>query len=97
MRRGGNNSTYSGPCGAHQFNGSFTTVKEPTCTEKGLKEGRCSRCKTVVATKEIPPLGGSHQFNGSYKIIKEATCTEEGLKEGRCTKCGTVISTSVIP
>jgi len=81
----------------HQFNGSFTTVKEPTCTEEGLKVGKCTKCGEVVTTAPIPALGGAHQFNGSFTTVKEPTCTEKGLKEGRCSRCKTVVATKEIP
>ena len=68
-------------------------MKEPTCTDEGLKEGRCINCGEVVSDVKIPPLGGTHNFNGSYNTVKEPTCTAKGLKEGRCTICDAVVST----
>ena len=42
---------------SHSFNGSYTTVKQPTCTAKGLKEGRCTKCGAVVSAISIKELG----------------------------------------
>ena len=81
----------------HTFNGSYVVVREPTCTEKGIKEGRCTVCKVVVSTADIPANGGQHLFNGSYNVVKEPTCTQDGKKEARCLRCSGVISTYNIP
>jgi len=80
----------------HIFNGSYTVTKEPTCSEIGTKEGRCSTCKKVVSTVSIPKLATAHTFNGSYRTTKAATCTETGTKVGECTNCGEIVSTVTI-
>lgn len=49
---------------------------EPTCTEKGLTEGKhCSKCgKTLQAQTEIPALGHDLEHHAG----QPATCTEKG-------------------
>ena len=59
-------------------------VKEPTCTEEGLKEGTCSVCGEK-AQEKIAAKG--HTF-GEAVVTKEATETETGLKTKTCTVCG---------
>ena len=51
---------------------------EPTCTEKGLTEGKhCSKCgKILQAQNEIPALGHDLETHNG----QEATCTEKGWK-----------------
>ena len=51
----------------------------PTCTEKGLTEGKhCSKCRKILkAQTEIPALGHDLEHHGK----KDATCTEPGWKE----------------
>ena len=58
-------------------------VKEPTCTEEGLKEGTCSVCGEK-AQKKIAAKG--HTF-GEAVVTKEATETETGIKTETCTVC----------
>ena len=62
----------------------------PTCTEKGLTEGKhCSVCDTVlVAQTEVAAKGHT-------EVVDEAvapTCTETGLTEGKhCSVCSEVL------
>ncbi len=63
---------------------------EPTCTEKGLTEGKhCSVCNTVIlAQQEINAKGHTIVIDKAV----EPTCTEKGLTEGKhCSFCNTVI------
>ena len=52
---------------------------EPTCTEKGLTEGKhCSKCgKILTAQTEIDALGHDLETHNG----QEATCTEKGWEE----------------
>ncbi len=62
----------------------------PTCTEKGLTEGKhCSVCGTVlVAQEEVSATGHTEVIDAAVA----PTCTEKGLTEGKhCSVCGTVI------
>ena len=43
----------------HDCSGSFTIVKDPTCTEVGSKEKNCSICGKLLDTKSIPANGHS--------------------------------------
>jgi len=81
-----NNMTYgiSPAACAHVFNGSYTTVKEPTCTTAGKKEGRCTKCGEVVSTVSIAALGHSY---GSWTTTKAATCTADGSRKRTCSRC----------
>lgn len=42
---------------SHVFNGDYRTTKEPTCTEDGLKEGKCHVCNQTVSKIVLPALG----------------------------------------
>ena len=77
-------------CGHEHAFGEWTTVKEASCTEDGLKERVC-KCGEKE-TEVIPKTG--HTF-GEWTTAKEASCTEDGLKERVC-KCGEK-ETEVIP
>ncbi|MBQ6679401.1 MAG: hypothetical protein IJM76_05205 [Lachnospiraceae bacterium] len=77
-------------CGHEHVFGEWTTVKEASCTEDGLKERVC-KCGEKE-TEVIPKTG--HTF-GEWTTAKEASCTEDGLKERVC-KCGEK-ETEVIP
>ena len=67
----------------HIHDYTWTTTKEPTCTEDGLKTGVCSCTDTV--TEPIPATG--HQF-GEWTTSKEATCAENGREARACANCG---------
>ena len=73
----------------HEF-GEWTTVKEPTETEKGELQRNCSVCGYVV-TVETPELGHTHTLEKHDG--KAPTCTEAGLEEYYiCADCGLVFS-----
>ena len=61
-------------------------IKEPTCTEDGIKTYTCSvsNCTYDSATKTeiIPALG--HSWNEGI-VTKKPTCTENGTKTYTCT------------
>ena len=62
----------------------------PTCTEKGLTEGKkCSDCgEILVPQEEVAALGHTEEAVAG----KDATCTETGLTEGtKCSVCGEVL------
>lgn len=64
--------------------GEFVTVKEATCTEKGLKQKTCTGCGDVVK-EEIEALG--HNFSTEWTVDTAATCTADGVKSHHCTRC----------
>ena len=62
---------------------------EPTCTKKGLTEGRyCSVCSEVLAAQAVvDPLGHTEALILGF----EPTCTKKGLTEGKyCSVCNEV-------
>lgn len=66
----------------HKHNYIETVIKEATCTEKGIKEIKCS-CG-YLDSEEIPII--AHKF-GEWIIVKEASQAEEGLRERICSVC----------
>ncbi len=66
----------------------------PTCTERGLTEGRhCSVCGEVtLAQTEMEPLGHSEET-----VTLDPTCTADGSTIVSCTVCNEVLSTTAIP
>ena len=62
---------------------SYITIKEPTCTEKGVASGVCSLCGDDI-TKHIDPLGHDEVSHEA----KAATCTENGYDAYvDCSRC----------
>ncbi len=58
----------------------------PTCTEKGLTEGKkCSVCGEIIVAQKIVAANG-HTL-GEWVTVSEATCTEEGIEEAQCENC----------
>ena len=76
----------------HDCSGSFTIVKDPTCTEVGSKEKNCSICGKLLDTQSIPANG--HSCN-NWVIDKEATCSSEGKRHCICSVCGETVSESI--
>ena len=70
----------------HDYEGSWKTFKEPTCTESGLKTGTCACGNETVV--ELPATGHTEAVLSG----KAPTCTEPGLYEGKkCSTCNTVL------
>lgn len=59
-----------------------TVVREPTCTESGLRTGVCSRCGAQLE-EAIPALGHDYVC---YEHTPP-TCTEPGTDEFKCSRC----------
>ena len=70
--------------GAHQFTREKVQIKEPTCTEKGIKAYRCEICGKTKDEEKIPAL--EHDWDNGV-IIKKATETEEGEIKYTCRRC----------
>lgn len=71
-----------------------TNVKEPSCTEEGLKvydDYECTICHKLVKGGEEAILAKGHEWVSVGEVtVKEATCVEEGLKligTEECKRC----------
>lgn len=70
--------------------GNWTTIKEPTCSEKGLAELRCKICNEIAGIKELPV--SDHKPGPLAEKVKQ-TCTTDGVWESKCTGCNKVYET----
>ena len=61
---------------------NFTVISKATCTEKGVKEFKCTKCGEI---KTVEEEAKGHSYK--EKITEVATCTSEGEKTFRC-ECG---------
>ena len=70
----------------HQWSTEKEVIKEPTCTEKGIKANKCNICGVIdeSSKEEIPAYG--HKWNNGV-ITKQATETEEGEIKYTCWRC----------
>ena len=68
-------------------------VKQPTCTENGIRINTCSICGAKI-TKTIPAKG--HK-SGNWIVDKPAAVGVKGSKHKECTVCGKVLETAEIP
>lgn len=57
------------------------TIKEATCTEKGLEAQYCENCGE---TRNVETAAVGHKFS-EWQVVNEATCTVDGLKTRYCT------------
>ena len=63
------------------------TLKEPTCTEKGIRSYTCQHCGDTY-TKEISMIAHTPVTDNAVA----PTCTKTGLTQGsHCSECGAVI------
>ena len=74
----------------HNFKGTETVVQQATCTEKGSKTIKCTRCEKTT-TEEIAAKGHTET-----SVTTAATCTAAGSTVVKCTVCNAVISETPI-
>ena len=70
--------------GTHQWLAEKEVIKEPTCTEKGIKAYRCEICGATKEEEEIPAY--HHDWDDGV-VTKQATETEEGEIQYTCRRC----------
>ena len=63
--------------------GEWVVMKQPTCSERGLRAAACSCGLTYYEWIEAT---GNHEF-GKWNLTKEATCTVAGIETRKCA-CG---------
>ena len=70
----------------HQWSTEKKVIKEPTCTEKGIRANKCNICGAIdeSSKEEIPAY--DHKWDGGV-VTKEATKTEEGEIQYTCRRC----------
>ena len=74
--------------------GIWIIIKQPTCSDAGKREQKCTICGEVLTTETISATG-NHNY-GAWVTVKKPTKIDTGLKQKTCTVCGDVI-TEVIP
>ena len=76
------------PALGHTYDGEPTVKKEATCSEEGIKVGKCSVCGEEEAETVIPKLEHTPETIPAVA----ATCIAYGWTEGeRCSVCNTII------
>ncbi len=58
---------------------------EPSCTELGKKEIKCTLCNKILGTEDIPAAG--HDFDEGT-IITQPDCENDGVRTYVCKNCG---------
>lgn len=71
-------------CTNHIWNDIYTTEKQATCSDMGVKALYCSVCNKRGDEKTIPVT--DHNLT-SWEIVQEATCQNDGEKIRVCTNC----------
>ena len=73
--------------------GDWTTLEEPTCTEEGLKEHKCTVCG-FAETASIDAAG--HDWFENPTIDQAPTCTGEGAQSTHCKNCDATKDSAVV-
>ena len=66
-------------------------IVNPTCTEQGYTEYKCSICGEVYNDDYTYPTG--HEYTS--KVTREPTCLLDGIKEYNCTRCGNTYTETI--
>lgn len=74
------------PCEKHTV-GEWETVKEPTCTEDGLKRLICTECGNQIRTEHI---SAEHDI-GEWTTAIAPSCSESGSSYLECRVCHTIL------
>ena len=77
--------------------GDWHITEEPTCTEDGEKELRCTRCDESLETETIDKH--EHIMEATENVITPPTCIDDGVGELECTRegCEHTVAGGVIP
>lgn len=75
----------------HAF-GQWQIIKNPTCTQQGMRKHRCTICN--VERSEAMPI--THTWNNYYTIDKAPTLTTSGKKSIHCKKCSAVKNSTTV-
>lgn len=88
---GDNGGNQVEPCEKHTW-GSYTTVKEATCTEPGSKERVCTVCGAKDEAKEIPVANHKYaEYAGDATHVPvTANCGQEGKSFKKCSVCNDI-------
>lgn len=89
------NNSYKGKYTAavgHSW-GSWITIKEPTISNTGAAERKCTSCNKSE-TRVLDKLIEGHTHKYTEKITQEPTCASEGIRTYTCT-CGDCYSDSI--
>ena len=78
----------------HTF-GEWTVIREPSCTEEGLRQRECTAGDGAKETASIPATG--HEWETAWTIDRPATAVEPGEKSHHCKHCGEQTDITVIP
>ena len=70
----------------HLFESELAVV-EPTCTENGYTEGRCSICSNLI--KNTSEATGHQTID--WRIVDEASCIKIGKEASQCEKCESTV------
>ncbi len=70
----------------HQF--EFFKTVQPSCTERGETQNKCSICGFRQAIDVTPALG--HIVPENFTQISQVSCTTDGVWVKRCSRCGLV-------
>ncbi len=85
-------TTYTCQCGDSYFETidalghteEILPAVKPTCTEKGLTEGKkCKVCKVITVHQQ--DINAGHSYS---ETVKQPTCTEQGYVVKACSGCG---------
>lgn len=85
---GASDPNYVEPVEECKHDYEWTTVKEPTETEEGVKSGVCKKCGDTI-TQTIPTLSHEHNY---IITVKAPTCTTNGYTLHKCA-CGNEYTT----
>ena len=80
------------PATGHTSDGG-QIIKNPSCTETGVIEYKCSVCGSSLGSEDIPMI--DHVWDGGVETTP-ATTESDGVKTYTCQSCGTT-KTEVIP
>ena len=64
--------------------GNWEIQTPATCTETGTEVQKCTKCGTVLNTRDVQATG--HSF-GAWETIVSPTCTETGKEQHTCSVC----------
>lgn len=82
------------PAKGHQWNKTYTTDQEATCSKEGRESIHCGICNAIRKGSERAIDKTAHEY-GDWSVTKEAGCEDAGNRQRKCRHCDDLVTEDI--